>query len=257
MTTMGEAQVKKHLRVVTLNIHKGLSQFNRRVVIHELREGLRALDADIVFLQEVQGHHAHHARRHATWPTQPQHALIADTLWGEAASHVYGQNAVYRQGHHGNAVLSRYALSLVANHDVSNHRFERRGLLHVRAAVPGLSQPLDCFCVHLSLHESGRRRQLGALLKHLPRTGAAIVAGDINDWRVRAGRTLEAQLGFTEAIAQENGAHARTFPSVLPVLRLDRIYVRGLTIQRAQVHRGAPWRRLSDHLALSAELGFE
>ena len=31
------------LRVVTLNIHKGLSTFNRRMVIHELREGLRAL----------------------------------------------------------------------------------------------------------------------------------------------------------------------------------------------------------------------
>ena len=33
------------LRVVTLNIHKGLSQFNRRMVIHELREGLRALSS--------------------------------------------------------------------------------------------------------------------------------------------------------------------------------------------------------------------
>ena len=31
------------LRVVTMNVHKGLSQFNRRMVIHELREGLRAL----------------------------------------------------------------------------------------------------------------------------------------------------------------------------------------------------------------------
>ena len=43
------------LRVVTLNIHKGLSQFNRRMVIHELREGLRALSPDLVFLQEVAG----------------------------------------------------------------------------------------------------------------------------------------------------------------------------------------------------------
>ena len=38
------------LRVVTLNIHKGLSQFNRRLVIHELRDGLDALDPDLVFL---------------------------------------------------------------------------------------------------------------------------------------------------------------------------------------------------------------
>ena len=36
--------------------------------------------------------------------------------------------------------------------------------------------------------------------------------------------------------------------------RLDRIYVRGFRITKAQVHRGKPWSLLSDHLALSAEL---
>ena len=33
----------ERLRVVTLNIHKGLSHFKRRMVIHELREGLQEL----------------------------------------------------------------------------------------------------------------------------------------------------------------------------------------------------------------------
>jgi len=55
--------VTETLRVVTLNIHKGLSQFNRRMVIHELREGLRVLKPDVVFLQEVQGRNESHARR--------------------------------------------------------------------------------------------------------------------------------------------------------------------------------------------------
>ena len=55
------------LRVVTLNIHKGLSTFNRRMVIHELREGLSALKPDLVFLQEVQGLNQRHARRFAAW----------------------------------------------------------------------------------------------------------------------------------------------------------------------------------------------
>ena len=41
------------LRIVTYNIHKGFSQFNRYMMLHELREQLRLLDADIVFLQEV------------------------------------------------------------------------------------------------------------------------------------------------------------------------------------------------------------
>jgi endonuclease/exonuclease/phosphatase family metal-dependent hydrolase len=45
-----------------------------------------------------------------------------------------------------------------------------------------------------------------------------------------------------------------TFPSLLPVLRLDRIYVRGFKITKAA---GAPRQALVaalDHLALSAEL---
>jgi endonuclease/exonuclease/phosphatase family metal-dependent hydrolase len=65
------------LRLATLNIHKGLSHFNRRIVIHELREGLRELDSDIVFLQEVQGAHARHAVRLPGWPELPQHEFLA------------------------------------------------------------------------------------------------------------------------------------------------------------------------------------
>lgn len=238
------------LRVATLNIHKGLSQFNRRMVIHELREGLRLLDADIVFLQEVQGLHERHALRFARWPDEAQHEFLAGGEW----QHVYGRNAVYEHGHHGNAILSRWPLRMVANHDVSNHRFEHRGLLHCRVDVPGLAAPLDCFCVHLSLHERGRRRQLEALVGHLPAQAPAVIAGDFNDWRLRAGRVLDARLGFCEAVVESGGRHARTFPSFLPLLHLDRIYVRGLRVLQARAHRGAPWRMLSDHLAISAEL---
>jgi hypothetical protein len=43
------------LRICTYNIHKGFSQFNRRLAIHDLRDRLRLLGPDMVFLQEVQG----------------------------------------------------------------------------------------------------------------------------------------------------------------------------------------------------------
>jgi len=245
--------LRRRLRVATLNIHKGLSQFNRRIVIHELREGLRLLNADIVFLQEVQGLHERHALRFSAWPAQSQHEFLAGQDW----QHVYGRNAIYEHGHHGNAVLSRWPVTMVANHDVSNHRFEHRGLLHCRVQLPGPSSPLDCFCVHLSLHERGRRRQLETLAEHVTGTGPAVIAGDFNDWRLRAGQVLDSRLGFREAVAHSGGRHARTFPSILPVLSLDRIYVRGLDVIAAQVHRGKPWRLLSDHLALSADLDLQ
>lgn len=244
----------RRLRVVTLNIHKGLSHFNRRVVIHDLREGLRALDPDLVFLQEVQGLNDRHALRFASWPGEPQHEFLAEARW----QHAYGRNRVYEHGHHGNALLSRFPIVSAENQDVSDHRFENRGLLHTVVKVPGWSRNLHCICVHLSLHERGRRRQLDAIAERLGFLARAdapiIVAGDFNDWRGRATRVLESSLGMTEVSFAARGRHARTFPSLLPLLRLDRIYVRGFDILGARVHRGAPWSLLSDHLAVSAEL---
>jgi endonuclease/exonuclease/phosphatase family metal-dependent hydrolase len=244
----------KALRVATLNIHKGLSQFNRRMVIHELQEGLRSLDPDLMFLQEVQGVNERHEKRFATWPLAPQHEFLAGGQW----KHAYGRNAVYDHGHHGNAILSRFPIVSAQNEDVSDHRFERRGLLHCVVTVPGWRRNLHCVCVHLSLHERGRRRQLDAIsarLEELASRGLPIiVAGDFNDWRQRATRILEDRLGMTEVSIARHGRAARTFPSALPMLRLDRIYVRGLGIVSSRVHRGAPWSLLSDHLAISAEL---
>jgi len=246
--------MKSRLRVVTLNIHKGFSLFNRRMVIHELRDGLNRLEADIVFLQEVQGLHERNALRIGAWPRVAQHEFLA----GEGWQHAYGRNAVYEHGHHGNAILSRYPILSWDNHDLSNHRFERRGLLHCRIAIPGLAVPVDCACIHLSLDERGRRRQLNALTSHLtgPRENPMIVAGDFNDWRQSASRPMLQGLGLRDASAAHAGKPALTFPSILPVLRLDRIYVRGFRVLGAQAHRGTPWRLLSDHLAVSADLGY-
>ena len=242
------------LRVVTLNIHKGLSQFNRRVVIHDLREGLRALKADLVFLQEVAGLNQRHALRFAAWPGESQHEFLA----GEELQHVYGRNAVHQYGHYGNAVLSRFPILSSENEDVSDHRFERRGLLHTVVKVPGWKRNLHCVCVHLSLHERGRGRQLDAIAARMEEIAdnqmPIIVAGDFNDWRQRASGILEKKLGMTEVSVAAGGRHSRTFPSLLPLLRLDRIYVRGFKVLKTQVHRGAPWSQLSDHLAVSAEL---
>jgi endonuclease/exonuclease/phosphatase family metal-dependent hydrolase len=242
------------LRVVTLNIHKGLSHFNRRMVIHDLREGLRGLDADIVFLQEVQGLNQRHALRFAGCPPQPQHEFLAGEEW----KHVYGRNAVYDHGHHGNAILSRFPFVSFENHDVSDHRFERRGLLHCVVAVPGWRRNLHCVCVHLSLHETGRNRQLEAISGRLKELAShdlpIIVAGDFNDWRHRATAILERRLGMTEVSVAHVGRAPRTYPSMLPLFRLDRIYVRGFEVTSSRVHGGKPWSMLSDHLAVSAEL---
>jgi endonuclease/exonuclease/phosphatase family metal-dependent hydrolase len=165
---------------------------------------------------------------------------------------------VYAHGHHGNAILSRFPFVSFENHDVSDHRFERRGLLHCVVAVPGWRRNLHCVCVHLSLHERGRNRQLEAISGRLKEIASRelpiIIAGDFNDWRHRASSILERQLGMTEVSIAHSGRAPRTYPSLLPFLRLDRIYVRGFDVATSRVHGGRPWSNLSDHLAVSAEL---
>ena len=245
------------LHVATYNIHKGFSQFNRRLMIHELRDHLRQLGADIVFLQEVLGQHHRHAARFDDWPAEPQYEFLANKVWNDYA---YGRNAVYDHGHHGNAILSRYPIVRAENQDVSHHALERRGMLHCEIELPERAQRLHCICVHLALHERGRRHQVGALIERLQREvpwrAPLVVAGDFNDWRNLAGKRLADALGLREALADHWGRPARSFPSAFPVLRLDRIYVRGLEVEGTETHRGRPWKRISDHAPLSAHLRF-
>ena len=79
-----------------------------------------------------------------------------------------------------------------------------------------------------------------------------IIAGDFNDWRRKADRALTDALGVVEVFEEFKGRPARTFPSVLPMFRLDRIYARGLDVVDARVHYAFPSARMSDHAALAA-----
>lgn len=239
-----------NLKIATYNIHKGLSQFNRRVVLHELRDRLRELDADIVFLQEVQGERA--APRHRGYPNQPQHEFLAHEVWPHS---IYGKNAVYDDGHHGNAILSRFPIVNWENQDVSAHKFESRGLLHCEIELPGGLPVLHCLCVHFGLFKRGRSAQFKALVERIrqmiPEDAPLVVAGDFNDWNNHASHLLVRELGVHEVFAASHGRLARSFPAGIPLLCMDRIYVRGLEIHHCELH---PWRKISDHAALSATL---
>ena len=101
------------LKVLTINIHKGFTAFNRRFILPELRDAVRTVSADIVCLQEVMGAHEVHPLHFENWPDTPHYEFLADTMWSDYA---YGRNAVYPEGHHGNAVfpsnITRTATSL-------------------------------------------------------------------------------------------------------------------------------------------------
>jgi len=244
------------LKLLTLNTHKGFTTFNRRFVLHDLREAVRDVAADVVFLQEVIGVHRQHAARQANWPAQPQHQFLAESIWGSVA---YGCNAVYQHGDHGNAILSKYPIVHYRNHDVSLNRMERRGILHCVIGMPPAGREVHLFCTHLSLRESHRLRQLhrlcGIIAAEVPPDATLFVAGDFNDWRGRAHPILQREAGLKEAFIEAGGQAAASFPARWPVLQLDRIYFRNARLLRCAVLRARPWSRLSDHLPLYAEVG--
>ncbi len=240
------------LQILTLNTHKGFSAFNRNFILHELRDAVRGLSTDIVFLQEVLGEHRLHPRRYENWPPISQYEFLADRMWSDFS---YGRNAVYPDGDHGNALLSKYPIIRHENLDVSVGTIEQRGLLHSVLKIPG-HQEVHAICVHLGLRESHRRKQLallGKLLDNLPANAPVIVAGDFNDWRKQADFVLNDH-GLLEAFVHEYGAPAKSFPARWPFLSLDRIYVRNATTHHPQVLHQRPWSHLSDHIPLTVEI---
>ncbi len=243
------------LKIATFNIHKGFTHFNARFALHQQREVLRRLHADIVFLQEVQGHHVLHSQRFQHWPAEGQLAFLADNIWPQFA---YGKNAVYQEGHHGNALLSKFPIINTHNQDISAHVVESRGMLHAEMQVPNWQTPLHAICVHLGLFARWRRKQLDSVAHYIehvvPAHAPLIVAGDFNDWSTRTGQTLAKRLHLQEVFHTHGGAHARSFPAIFPMFKLDRIYTRGFAVTHVQVHAGPSFLRVSDHAILSATL---
>lgn len=270
---------------------RDLFGWRRTSRIHELRARLHDLSADLILLQEVQGLHERHARRFEHWPTEPQHEFLSR---GPGLRHAfesaYGPNAHYLHGHHGNALLSRFPILHRDHRDFSDHALEKRGVLHCVVDVGGL--PVHCFVVHFGLLARSRERQLEALIdwiqRAVPPQTALIIGGDFNDWRNQLSRRLCDATGVVEAfdtlrpelvrtqravwyvrdrlagMGVQMGAEsmrlprrvrsARTFPALVPWLRMDRIYLRGFEVHTATVPRGAGWARLSDHSPLITDL---
>jgi endonuclease/exonuclease/phosphatase family metal-dependent hydrolase len=246
------------LRVATYNIHKGVRGVGRskRLEIHNLGLAVESFDADLVFLQEVRLFHTRDARRFDQtwfgWPAQGQ----AEFLAPEGYDVAYRSNAVTRHGEHGNALLARWPMGEVGHHDVSDHRFEQRGLLHVPVRWNGAT--VHAVVVHFGLVHRSRVRQVQRLASYIeeqvPSGEMVVVAGDFNDWGEKLDAPM-AEIGLERAVAPVGVRSQRlTFPSLAPVFALDRVYLRGLACVSMLVPRGMAWARMSDHLPLVVEL---
>ena len=236
------------IRIATYNIHKGVQGMGpvRRLEIHNIGHAVEQLDADIVCLQEVRKLHRQEQKYFKRWPELPQ----AEFLAPEGYESIYKTNATTRHGEHGNALLSRWPVVSHAHEDMSDHRFEQRGLLHAHVEFDG--RPIHVIVLHLGLIASSRLRQieqLGQFIQRaIPKREAVVVGGDFNDWGCKLRPVMNA-LGLKDFV----GERLTTYPARLPLTQLDFVYARGLKPVGVEIPRGRIWAQMSDHLPLIAE----
>lgn len=195
------------IRVVSYNIHKGRSGLLSRARLNELRLGLHGLAPDLVFLQEVQGRNAKLGALDA------QHESLAAALGLNVA---YGCNAIRRYSAHGNALLTRFPVLSHENQDISDHRMEQRGLLHVEVQVGNYE--VHCFVVHLGLFSISRSRQAEAMIQRIqelvPAHCPILIAGDFNDWNDSLSAELIRRLQVHEVFATAPRAQGQGLPKL-------------------------------------------
>jgi endonuclease/exonuclease/phosphatase family metal-dependent hydrolase len=250
------------LRIVTWNIHKGVRGMglHKRLEIHNMQAAVAGLNADVICLQEVRRINHKEAAHFKQWPELPQ----ADFLAPSGYQAVYRTNAFTKHGEHGNALLSRFPVVSHAHEDMSDHRFEQRGLLHATLHIA--SKDVHVIVVHLGLIAASRQRQMAQLSdyikREIPQHDVLVVAGDFNspiapvrwaqsamEMKPASKRLTPKSLPFLHALK----GHA-TFPSRLPLVQLDHVFVRHAKITSFYVPSEPEWAKMSDHLPLIAEV---
>jgi len=232
------------VRVVTYNVHKCVG-VDRRYDPERIATVLREIDPDIACLQEVAVR-----RRNA------QH-LDQCAFLGEATGcHVVPSAAIREhRGRCGNAILTRFPVLAARSIDLSVGAYARRGAIDADLLIG--DRVLRVIATHFGLLAGERQLQvnrlIAALAEPLPperrAADAVLLMGDLNEWRGSSDgiRALDRRLGPSAA--------ARTFPSWLPVLPLDRIYATYPAVLRAShVYRSPLARLASDHLPLVGTL---
>lgn len=236
------------MRVISYNIHQGKTARRQKLSLELLKEAIKGLDADLVLLQEVAG-----SNKPTGGPADIERAYqleaLADEMWPHFA---YQKNSLFSGGYHGNAILSRFPIVKWHHLNVTVPGMKKRGVLHGEIAVPGYRNHLHVMAAHLGLLQYERHQQTRKLCHyvaaHIPHSERVILGGDFNDWREHVSKRVEKELSMKEAFLSQDARHARTFPSRMPMLPLDRIYYRGLKLKSAHILKGRPWSQLSDHL---------
>jgi endonuclease/exonuclease/phosphatase family metal-dependent hydrolase len=223
------------VRIATWNIRGGVG-LDGRFDLDRIVGLIKPVQPDVVALQEVDSRRAAHAHEHPF-------VYLRQAL-GEHA--VEAKSIIGSDGEYGQLLISRWPLSEIRIHDISVERREPRRAIEAQVHAP--SGTLRMIATHLGLtfrERDNQARTLVDLARSSPLT--TVMMGDFNDWIWRG--------SVQNAVNRElpGRTWVRTFPSFLPMIRLDRIYCRPReALLRSWTDRAA--RLASDHLPVFADI---
>ena len=223
------------LKLASYNVHRGIGR-DRKFVPERILGVIEEIDPDVIALQEVEAHDS----------GGDMLAWLAQKTGYQA---IAGTTLKRHDGHYGNGMLSRCPIRVKSLCDLSWRRREPRGA--IAADVDCEGRVLRVVATHLGLRPAERRDQVQQLL-HLFREHPherSVLLGDLNEWFLwgRPLRRLHRHFRETPSLA--------TFPAVLPMLALDRIWAHPRAmLSGLSVHKTPLARKASDHLPLVATL---
>ena len=222
------------VRVLTWNIHGSFGR-NPRFDLTRVVELIDRWDPQIVALQEVD------SRRDREAGINP-----FEFLQRELGEHGIGAKSITTDdGDYGQMLISRWPMTDTVVHDLSYPEREPRRAIASRIETP--HGPLRIVATHLGLSVHERRAQTEKLIAIAGDEPVTIMMGDFNDWFWVG--------SVRKALSRElpGRTHFRTFPSICPLLRLDRIYCRprGAFVD---CYTDLSARAVSDHLPVIADI---
>jgi endonuclease/exonuclease/phosphatase family metal-dependent hydrolase len=223
------------VRVATWNIRGGVGADGRFDLARVVRL-LKQHEPDIVALQEVDS-------RRGTGQHEHPFLMLRQALGTHS---IEAKSIISAHGEYGQILISRWPLNDIRIHDISVPGREPRRAIETEVASP--YGALRMAAVHLGLAFGERRAQTQTLVDIARRSAmTTVMVGDFNDWIWRG----SVQNAIHRALPARTWH--RTFPSWLPLIRLDRIYCRPRDALVASfADRTA--RAVSDHLPVFADV---
>jgi endonuclease/exonuclease/phosphatase family metal-dependent hydrolase len=237
------------LRIMTYNVH-GLVGTDFRFGPERIARVIRDAGPDVVAVQEIYVEHPRRRQLH-------QAAWLAERL--EMSFEFGFARECEGGGYYGNAVLSRLPLRALRSECLPQlgRRHERRAAL--RVAVETSWGEVDIVNTHLGLRPRERRLQTRTLvsdwLSHVHTHAYSVLCGDLN--AVPGSSVYEnfASILQDAELSQRGRPAVKTWPAVLPLVRLDHVFVsRGLQVVGWRVPRTRIERIASDHLPVVVDL---